>query len=198
MNVVCRRRPGVASTRLLIALAAIVVVGLGVSTYWFLLKPGPEQTVSKFFKAQSLGDYRTLKQLIPSQLAAQLPADDKLPKPAPDAKLPNMEIGKAQLQGDRAIVPVTTKSELPAGTAYGPQTETTRVVVIKEDGRWKVDPMATYAESLSGAQPGAGGPLPGEAPLPGAGGGLDAAPAGPGSLETAPPPAPPTAGRTPR
>ena len=64
------------------------------------------------------------------------------------------------------------------GLAYAPSEETLRVALVKEGGRWKVDPVATAAAS----QEAAGGMAP---PMEGGAPGMEAVP--PAGMESAPP-----------
>lgn len=154
----CRAR---VSTTVIIVIVAAIVLALVVSAYWFLLKPGPEQVVQKYLMAEALGDYRTLRTLLVSNVARQLPPDEDLPPPPKEPKIPEMDIGRASIVGDRATVAVKTKGPAIPGLTYGRLEQTTNVVLVKEGGQWKVDPIATAEASRGGA---AGLALPQESP----------------------------------
>lgn len=173
-------RGGRVSTRLIVIIVAVVVLALIVSSYFFLLRPGPEQVVRQFLMAEAMGDYPTMLSLIPSNLADRIRAQTggKFPDPVKNPQIPEMDIGKAEIKGNYAYVPVKTKGPSIPGLTYGPLESTQRVVLVKEGGRWKVDPLASAAAE-AGPE---GMMMPGES----------------GSLESAPPrgaePAPPASG----
>jgi hypothetical protein len=179
-------RSGRVSAKLIIIVVAVVVLALAVSSYLFLLRPGPEQVVRQFLMAEAMGDYPTMLSLIPSDLANKIRAQTggKFPEPVKNPQVPEMEIGKAEIKGNYAYVPVKTKGPSIPGLTYGPLESTQRVVLTKEGGRWKVDPLATANAEAGpeGMRPGEGGP-----------GGMEGGP--PGGMEQAPPagaaPAPP-------
>ncbi len=141
---------GRVSTTVIIVIVAVIVLALAITAYWFLLKPGPEQVVQRFLMAEALGDYRTLRTLLVSNVARQLPPDEDLPPPPKEPKIPEMDIGRASIVGDRATVAVKTKGPAIPGLTYGRLEQTTNVVLVKEGGQWKVDPIATAEASRGG------------------------------------------------
>jgi hypothetical protein len=141
---------GRVSTRVIIVIVGAIVLALGISAYWFLLKPGPEQVVQRYLMAEALGDYRTMRTLLVSKVARQLPPDEDLPPPPKEPKIPEMDIGQARVEGNRAIVAVRTKGPAIPGLTYGRLEQTTNVVLVKEGGQWKVDPIATAEASRGG------------------------------------------------
>ena len=166
-----RSRAGRVPAKLIIIIVAALVLALIVSSYFFLLRPGPEQIVRQFLMAEAMQDYNTMAALSTAKVAALINAQkDKLPEPDQNPNIPEMDIGKAEIKGSTAYVPVTTKGPSIPGLTYGRQEETQRVVVVKEGGKWKVDPLATYAASQGppegmGAPPMGGGP-PGMETMP--------------------------------
>lgn len=170
-------RRGRVSTKLIVIIVAVVVLALIVSSYFFLLRPGPEQVVRQFLMAEAMGDYPTMLSLIPANLADRIRAQTggKFPDPVKNPQIPEMDIGKAEIKGNYAYVPVKTKGPSIPGLTYGPLESTQRVVLVKEGGRWKVDPLASAA-----AEAGSGGMM-----MPGESGSLEPAP--PGSVQSAPP-----------
>lgn len=177
-------RRGRVSTKLIIVIVAVVVVALIVSSYFFLLRPGPEQVVRQFLMAEAMGDYPTILSLLPSNLADRIRAQTggKFPDPVKNPQIPEMDIGKAEIKGNYAYVPVKTKGPSIPGLTYGPLESTQRVVLVKEGGRWKVDPLASAAAEA--------GPqdmmMPGESGSPQSASPSGAAPAPPASGGSAP------------
>jgi hypothetical protein len=173
-----------------LALIIVVVVGMAVASYIFLLKPGPDQVVKQYLAAENAQDYKLIKTLLTKESAAMLPPDDQLPKPDPAKKqnMPAFDIGKAKTEGGKTSVPVTVQ----ASQDMGMPAQTIDVIVVKEEGKWKIDLKATLQQAMEKAMSGGGmqgGPPPGGAgPGPG--------PSGPPPAESAPsgpPPAPPAA-----
>ena len=159
---------------ILLVLAGIVVAGLAAATYLFLLKPGPDQVVRKYLAAQATGDYATLKALLTQASADQLfPPGQPLPEPDKSAPVPDMEIGKASINGNRASVPVKLKQ---GEATFGMPEQSIDMILAKEGGEWKVDLKATVEEltkKLFGGQGMDGGQMappegapPAEAPAP--------------------------------
>ena len=155
---------------IVLVIAAVLLVGMAVATKKFLFSTGPDQVVRAYLAAQAAEDLPSMRKLLAKSSAALLPPDDgKTPKAkAPKAeKLPEMEIGKATVKGDKATVPVKVKQETPGGFG-GDQAIT--VVLVKEDGQWKVDILGTLQESYKsqmqgmGGQPGMGGAPEGAVP----------------------------------
>jgi len=145
---------------IMLVIAGVVVVGMAAATYLFLLKPGPDQVVRKYLAAQATGDYATLKTLLAkSSVDALFPPGQPLPKPDKNATVPDMEIGKATVTGDKATVPVKVKQ---GQATFGMPEQTLDMILIKEGGEWKVDLQATVEEAykkIMGGQGLQGGPM---------------------------------------
>jgi uncharacterized membrane protein YgcG len=188
----------------LIVALVVVVAALAAATYMFLLKTGPEQVVRQYLVAENSRNWPVIKSLLNKDSLALLPSDDKLPKadktqPPP----PATEIGKAKVDKDKATVPVTIKEQ---GGAMGAAPQELDVVLVKENGVWKVDLKATvmgmWQKAMAGAAQGGamGGAPGGGAPAEGgpAGGGAPG-----GGMQSAPPaetpntPAPPASAPAP-
>lgn len=163
---VTKPRPRLGLIILLVA-AGVIVAGLAVASYLFLLKPGPDQIVRKYLAAQASGDYATLKTLLTKSSAEQLfPAGQPLPQPEKNPEIPDMEIGKPTINGNRASVPVTIKQ---GATTFGLPDQSLDMIVVQEGGSWKVDLQATIEEltkKLFGGQGMSGGQVapPGRQP----------------------------------
>jgi hypothetical protein len=145
--------------------------------------------VKQYLAAENAQDFKMIKSLLTKESAAMLPPDDQLPKPDPTKKqtMPAFDIGKAQTEGGKTTVPVTVK----ASQQLGMPEQTIDVIVVKEEGKWKIDLKATLQQAMEKAMSG-GGMQGGSAPPAGAGPG----PSGPppaGSAPSGPPPAPPAA-----
>ena len=147
----------------ILAIVGVVIIGMAVATYLFLLKTGPDQVVRQYVAAEATDDYATMRKLLAKSSVALLPPEDKMPPKSatPKAKLPEMDIGKATVNGAKATVPVKIKSDAMGGYGGGDQSLT--IVLVKEDGAWKVDLLATVQEEYKrrlggmGGQPGMGG-----------------------------------------
>jgi hypothetical protein len=162
-------RAGRVSAKLIIAIVSAIVLALIVSSYFFLLRSGPEQVVRQYLIAVSSQDVPTMLTLMRSELADKNRAESEgkpFPEPIKNPQIPEMEIGKAEIKGDYAYVPVKLKTGI--NIAYAPSEETLRVALVKEGGQWKVDPLATGQappEGMGGMAP------PMESLPPGPGGG---------------------------
>ena len=159
-----RPRAGRVSAKLVIALVGAIIVVMGVCAYFFLLRQGPEQVVRQYLMAFAMQDIPAMLPLIPSDLAEQLKTELKgeYPEPVKNPQIPEMEIGKAEIKGNYAYVPVKMKTG--TGLAYAPTEQTLRMALVKEGGRWKVDPMATAAASQGPGEEMGLPPLEGGAP----------------------------------
>jgi len=127
------KRSGALSVKLVIIIIAALVGGLIISSYWFLFKSGPEQVVQRYLMAYLEEDLATMQSLQTQDSAGlmlQIP------------KFQTLDVGKAQIQGQTASVPVTIKGTGLPGITFGPLENTIEVPVVKEDGQWKVDLMA--------------------------------------------------------
>ena len=144
-------RRGAVSKRLILALAVVVVVvvALGASAYLFLLRPGPEQVVRRYFLAVDSGDVDALRATLTAESAARIPPGAKLRKPTATEQ-PSPDIGKARVQGDQAVVPVKTKGPVLPGMPMGAGEASEDFVTRKENGQWKVDLLATLQGLLQG------------------------------------------------
>ena len=149
---------------ILLVIVGVLVVGMALATYFFLLKSGPDQVVRMYVVAESTGDYATMRTLLSEDSASLLPPDDQLPPQSEESTLPQMDIGKPVIEGTRATVPVKIKQEV-LGAFAGEQELT--IVLGKEQGQWKVDLKATVMEEYERRMGGAGlGGPPSEGPAP--------------------------------
>ena len=146
---------------IVLAVAGVVVVGMAIATYLFLLKPGPDQVVKKFLAAQVTGDIEALRSTVTGADAAKLPPGGNQPKPPQQASIPDMEIGQPKIEGNRAVVPVKIKERT---MGFGAQAPTLNIVLAKEGGQWKVDMQATINQMMQGMVP--GGPAGETVPAP--------------------------------
>ncbi len=164
MSTLPRPRTGRIPAKFIIAIVGVIVLAVIVSSYFFLLRPGPEQVVRKYLMAFAMQEVPTMLELIPSDLANQLETElqGQYPEPISNPQIPEMEIGKAEIKGNYAYVPVKLKTG--TGMAYAPTEETLRMVLVKEGGRWKVDPMATAGASQQPAREMTVPPLEGGSP----------------------------------
>ena len=147
------KRGGPLSVKLVIIIIAVIILGLLVSSYWFLFKRGPEQVVQRYLMAyleEDLAAVQSLQTSASAGLLLQIP------------EFQSLDVGKAQIQGDTATVPVIIKGGVLPGLSLGPREDTIGVLLVKEDGQWKVDLMGM----LRRQRPRQPGFLPGGLGLP--------------------------------
>ena len=163
-----RSRAGRVPLLVIISIAAVVIVTIiGVVV---MGGTGPDKVVRQYLVAFQAQDYATLVQLVPKERAEEIEREfqGKYPEPLGNPQMLDLEIGKAEIKGNYARVPVTIKATVRMG--YSSNEDTLRMVLVKEGGKWKVDPDATLAASQGppegmGAPPMGGGP-PGMETMP--------------------------------
>jgi len=165
------------------ALVVILVVAVAaVGGWYFFLRATPEKTVRAFLQASDRRDINAMKSYLSAQsvrLLNQLGgkmSPDKIFPPR-TGKTPDYIVGKATIQGDKATVPVTAPMPKEAARYLAGKSQMDLpFVVIREEGRWKIDLIETAAAMAGAAikemmrgmisQPGKGG-LPGMGAKPG-------------------------------
>jgi hypothetical protein len=187
MSISRRPRAGRISTKLILLVAGVPVLIVLVIGLIVMRGGGPELVVRQFMMAQAQRDVPTLLSLmtakdadqIRQELGGKMPPPEKNPAPAPQ-----LEFGKTELSdnGKRATVPLTVKGPVIPGLGAGALDQKQRIVLVLENGEWKVDVTATELANAA-----AGGGMGGE----GAPSGMEQAPPPGESPSAAPSPAEP-------
>ena len=143
-----------------IVFVVLLLGGAAFAGWWFFLKPAsPEAVVQKFIDANKVGDYDALKScLCQTNIAAigRLPGGEE----ATRQKMKQGGGGGQQIDADIvnstyensgaiAVVEVRPKDQkqLPPGVT------TTEVVLVQEDGKWKIDMGATVMRAMKQLHP---------------------------------------------
>jgi hypothetical protein len=166
----------------------LVVVAAAVGGWYFFLRATPEKAVRGFLEASDRRDINAMKSHLSAQsvrlinqFGGKMSPDKMFPRRT--GKTPDYVVGKATIQGERATVPVTAAMPKEAAPYLGGKSQMeVPFVVIREEGKWKVDLIETSAAMMGAAmkemmkgmmsQPGKGGMpgmggLPGKGPMPG-------------------------------
>lgn len=147
---------------IIVIVVVLVFAAGGGAAWWFLLRATPEKAVEAYIAAAKAGDQEQVKALMSSETvklmeeleqqvpeAARVPGTAAAPSLGPAAATGfNVEVGKAEVQGDRATVPVKINLDgqnLPPGL---PSSMERPVKLVREGGAWKID----LAEELTMAQ----------------------------------------------
>ena len=157
------RRTGGSGKWIAVVVVVLVILGAGgVGAWYFLLRSTPERTLEQFMQASTRGDQEAVKACLSSESlemadsfgdgmagmgrgAPRTSAGDDAEKPEVD-----YTIGSAEVEGDKATVPLTLK--MPEGVAQRTGTTEFKInyALVKEEGKWKVDLKATMAEMFRG------------------------------------------------
>lgn len=156
-------RSGGAGKWIAIVVVLLVIVGGGAGAGWyFFLRSTPEKTMEQFMAASMAGDEEAVKaclssdsQPMASGAARGMGAFGRGPRgrgAGGDEEKPQVdyEIGQAKTEGKRATVPLTMQA--PEGVSQGTgMTEfTVNYVLLREDGKWKIDFGETMEEMMRG------------------------------------------------
>jgi hypothetical protein len=128
----------------LIALILLGIILLAGVAWYVFLRSTPERTAKAFLKAMQQGDARTAKSLISAASDTNGLTEGGMPAEARKIKF---EVGKANIKGKTATVPVTITfpKSREAEQFFGRQnpTMTQPLGLVKEGGRWKIDERET-------------------------------------------------------
>jgi len=157
------RRTGGSGKWIAVVVVVLVIVGAGGAGGWyFLLRSTPERTLEQFLRAGMEGDRETVKACL-SRESLEM-ADrfgDGMPgmgRAAPrtsagdDAEKPEVDytIGSAEVEGDKATVPLTLKVPEAVAQRAGTTEFKMNYALVKEGGKWKIDFGATMREMMRG------------------------------------------------
>ena len=158
------RHNGSAAVVVVVIVAILAIAGGAV--WYFLIRSTPENAVATMLQAQAEGDQEKLKSVLTerSQQWASM-AGGPMDTGAGGDGTPAYEIGVAQVDGERATVPVTYPLPAPMQQMSDTPDFTLNYVTHHEDGRWKVDLQDTIESMMGDLMSGAG-----EAEPPGGGG----------------------------
>ena len=154
------RRSGAAVVIVIVIVAILAIAGAGV--WWFVLRSTPEKTLRTMFAAQKRGDGEAFAACMTERSQAYASAVGNALANSPQEF--EYTLGDAEIDGDKATVPVTMP--IPERVSqYSGQTEVTlKYALQKEGGAWKVDMQDTIAAMMGGLMGGMGGGPPGGGP----------------------------------
>ena len=148
-----RRRSGKALGTVFVVL---LLIAAGMAAGWyFLLRSTPERTVTELMEAVRRGDDEALAELFTTQ---SQPLIDTMGAAGGGPQIwqlmlfgdeqSDYTVGSATMDGDQAKVPLTMQSPDAVREITGADQYTMTYVLIKEDGRWRVDIMATGRSAM--------------------------------------------------
>lgn len=132
----------------LIILILVIIAGAAFAGWWFFLKGGgPEATVNRFSAAVKSGDFEGMKSTLSkgsTSLFAMMPGGEQaiMESMKKDTGNTDIKVIKTTYEGENAIVQVEKAGKVSSGG--GPS----ELVLIKEDGQWKIDLMATAGRAM--------------------------------------------------
>ena len=141
----------------MIIIILIIIAGAAFAGWWFLMRGGggPEATIDRFVAAVKAGNFEGMKSTLSkssTSMFAMIPGGEKAAMEGMkrDSSVANIKVIKTTYEGENAIVEVEEVGKKPSGMAGmgGP----TELVLIKEDGQWKIDLMATGARAMQKMQ----------------------------------------------
>lgn len=141
-----------------IALVIVLLAGAGFGGWWAynkFFKPSPEAVVQKMIDATKAGDYDMLKSCLSQSSVSMMSmsvgedeqaAREQMKKSA--GKDPATKITGTTYEDDgkTAVVSMESTKPLPAGMPAS--MKTTEMVLLREEGQWKVDLVATSARMM--------------------------------------------------
>lgn len=131
-----------------IVLVVLLLGGAAFAGWWFFLKPAsPESVVRKFMNASTAGDYDAMKSCLCQEGVAameSMPAlRDAMKKAAEHSagKDTSYEVVKTTYEnsGSLAVVEIKPKDQ----SSMPPGMTTMEMLLVREDGKWKLDMKAT-------------------------------------------------------
>jgi hypothetical protein len=157
------RGTGGAGKWIAVVVVLLVLGGGGAGAGWyFFLRSTPEKTMEQYVAATMAGDEAGAKACLSSEsqreagpvaggmgaflrgLAGRGAGGEEEKTQA------EYEIGKAKIEGKRATVPLTVPVPERVSQATGTTEFTINCVLLKEDGRWKIDLRETGEEMMRG------------------------------------------------
>ncbi len=148
------RRTGSAAVAVIVIVAVVAIAGAAV--WYFMLRSTPEKTVAQMMEAQIRGDNETVKNCVTERSQHYLTMPGAMTRGITDGEDEDIEytVGEAEIDGDRAKVPVTVPVAERVAQISGMKDMTFTYALRREDGRWKVDFEDTLMELMGNARRG--------------------------------------------
>lgn len=138
MKLHVQRRGGGAGSVVLVALALAIVAG---GLWYFLLRPTPERTVTQMLEALQANDHEAMRSNLTSRSDTSgslvIALSQRLAGDLSDE--PRFSVAEAQIDGDRATVPVTFKLGRTISAVIRRDSFTVPYVLHREGINWLVD-----------------------------------------------------------
>jgi len=136
------KKSGGGKSILTVIIVLVVIAALAGAGWYVFLRSTPEKTVKQFLQAAEKGDSEAITKLLTERSKGQGFEEygkDMIPVEKQEGeKEPPYTIGKAEITGNTAIVPVTTKIEdKMAAAIFGGELKVS-LALMKEAGRWKI------------------------------------------------------------
>ena len=140
--------------------------GAGGYYYWFIIRPGnPAKIAEEFIRAAIALDLAKLKQVTTSSTAQQIAQNEQKATSDPRfaqakamlqsmIKLDKIEPGTVTFTGDEAHVTLNITGTVSLMGMSQSNTSPATIILVKENGVWKVDPTKTKTQQAGSWQQG--------------------------------------------